>query len=94
MKQYADLHVHTSFSDGSDSVSQALALAARNNVSLISITDHNTLAAYTEEAFQEGERLGVKLLPGVELDVIHEGKQHHMLGLGVDYKNGDRKSVV
>lgn len=30
MKQYADLHVHTSFSDGSDSVSQALALAERN----------------------------------------------------------------
>lgn len=88
MKQYADLHVHTSFSDGSDSVSQALALAERNNVSLISITDHNSLVAYTDEAFQEGERLGVKLLPGVELDVIHEGKQYHMLGLGVDYKNG------
>ena len=87
MKRFADLHVHTDLSDGSASVYEVLALAERNNVSLISITDHNTLAAYTEDAFLEGERLGVKLLPGVELDVIHGGKQYHMLGLGVDYKN-------
>ncbi len=87
MKQFADLHVHTNLSDGSDSVYEVLALAERNNVSLISITDHNTVAAYTEEAFSEARRLGVELIPGVELDVIHDGKQYHMLGLGVDHKN-------
>lgn len=88
MKRFADLHVHTCLSDGSDTVSEVLALASENNVSCISITDHNTVAAYTEDAFREADRLGVKLIPGVELDVIHEGKQYHMLGLGIDYKNG------
>ena len=87
MKQFADLHVHTNLSDGSDSVCEALALAARNNVDFLSITDHNTLSAYTEDTFNEAGRLGVKLIPGVELDVIHEGKQYHVLGLGVDVKN-------
>lgn len=87
MKKYADLHVHTCLSDGSDTVSEVLALASSNNVSCISITDHNTVAAYTEAAFAEADRLGVKLIPGVELDVIHEGKQYHMLGLGIDFKN-------
>lgn len=87
MREYADLHVHTCLSDGSDTVREVLALASENNVSCISITDHNTVAAYTEAAFNEADRLGVKLIPGVELDVIHEGKQYHMLGLGIDYRN-------
>lgn len=87
MKQFADLHVHTNLSDGSDTVSEVLALASENNVSYLSITDHNTLAAYTEDTFKEADRLGVKLIPGVELDVIHDGRQYHMLGLGIDFKN-------
>lgn len=87
MREYTDLHVHTCLSDGSDTVREVLALASENNVSCISITDHNTVAAYTEAAFTEADRLGVKLIPGVELDVIHEGKQYHMLGLGIDYRN-------
>lgn len=89
MKQFADLHVHTCLSDGSDTVSGVLALACENNVSCLSVTDHNTLAAYTEDTFREADSLGVKLIPGVELDVIHDGRQYHMLGLGVDYKNGE-----
>lgn len=87
MREFADLHVHTCLSDGSDTVREVLALASENNVSCISITDHNTVAAYTEAAFNDADRLGVKLIPGVELDVIHEGKQYHMLGLGIDYRN-------
>lgn len=87
MKQFADLHVHTNLSDGSDSVPQVLALAERNNVSLLSITDHNTVAAYTQDTFREAERLGLSLVPGVELDVIHQGKQFHILSFGVDVKD-------
>lgn len=87
MREFVDLHVHTDLSDGSDSVQEVLALASRNNVSAISITDHNTIAAYTGDTYKEADRLGVRLVPGVELDVIHEGQQYHMLGFGVDTKN-------
>ncbi len=87
MSRFVDLHVHTELSDGSDSVCEVLALAARNHAAYLSVTDHNTVAAYAEDTFLEARRLGVKLVPGVELDVIHEGRQYHMLGFGVDVED-------
>lgn len=88
MKQYADLHVHTNMSDGSDTIGEVLARASDNNVSFLSITDHNTLAAYSADTWKEAERLGIRLIPGVELDVIHKEKQYHLLAYGIDLQNG------
>lgn len=48
---FIDLHVHSNYSDGSDSVRQILQLAHKNNVAVLSITDHNTLSAYHENSF-------------------------------------------
>ncbi len=93
MKRYADLHIHTNMSDGSDSVGEVLARAGGNGVSFLSITDHNTVSAYSEEAFRKADRMGVKLIPGVELDVIHEKKQYHLLAYGVDLQNSGLREV-
>ncbi|MCI8632351.1 MAG: PHP domain-containing protein [Lachnospiraceae bacterium] len=87
MKQYADLHVHTHMSDGSDSVEEVLRQASDNNVSFLSITDHNTLDAYKKNINKEAEKRGIQLLPGVELDVIHKQKQYHLLAYGIDIHN-------
>lgn len=87
MKQYADLHVHTNLSDGSDSVHEILHLASSNTVSILSLTDHNTLDAYSEEMFNEADTLGIQVIPGVELDVIHKDKQFHLLAYGIDIQN-------
>lgn len=87
MKPYADLHIHTSLSDGSALAGEAITAARDHDVSFISITDHNTVAAYSETTWQQAESAGVCLLPGVELDVIHQGKQYHLLGFGVDCQN-------
>ena len=43
-----DLHMHTNYSDGSDSVKELLMKANKANLEIISITDHNTCAAYKE----------------------------------------------
>ena len=87
MKQYADLHVHTNLSDGSDTVAEVLALAQRNNVSVLSITDHNTVDAYSGGAREAAARAGLRLIPGVELDTIYQGRQYHMLAFGADVQN-------
>ena len=87
MRQFADLHIHTSHSDGSDSVGEVLELARENHVDFISITDHNTLAAYEEGLWEQAARLGVRVVPGVELDTIYKGKQYHLLGYGIDTHN-------
>lgn len=86
MKQFADLHIHTNLSDGSDSVSEVLRLAQDNNVSFISVTDHNSLAAY-ETLWDEAGQPGLNIITGVELDVIYVGKQYHLLAYGVDTQN-------
>ena len=41
-----DLHLHTTYSDGTDNVSELLENAEKNNLEIISITDHNELGAY------------------------------------------------
>jgi hypothetical protein len=87
MKRYADLHIHTCLSDGSGTAAQALALARKNNVSYLSITDHNTMAAYTREAWEAADRLGLRLISGVELDTIFKGKQFHLLAFGAGTDN-------
>lgn len=93
MRQYADLHVHTNMSDGSDSVDEVLAHANENNVSFLSITDHNTLNAYSERTWDEAARFGIRLIPGVELDVIYKQKQYHLLAYGVDPQNRRLRDV-
>lgn len=81
---FVDLHVHTCLSDGSDTVAQVSQQAKENGLTAISITDHNTVAAYQGEELKAAEALGLTVIPGVEIDVIHNGRSHHMLGLGVD----------
>lgn len=83
MTQYADLHVHTNMSDGSHTPQEVLACAKENNVSYLSITDHNTLAAYTQAVWEKARQWGIRLIPGVELDVIYKGKRYHLLGYGI-----------
>lgn len=93
MKQFVDFHIHTNISDGSDSVHEIIELAQNNNVSVISITDHNTLDAYAGDAFLHASSAGLRLVPGVELDVIFEGRQFHLLGYGIDLQNSMIREV-
>ena len=87
MTQFADLHIHTHFSDGSDRADEVLAHARENHVAFLSVTDHNTVRAYSEDGLRQADETGVRLIPGVELDVIHENRQYHLLAYGVDVHN-------
>lgn len=72
-----DLHIHTNYSDGSDSVKTILTHAEEAGVSVISITDHNTVAAYEDPAITCWKK---GLIPGVEITCIHQGKIVEVLG--------------
>ncbi|TLN24107.1 PHP domain-containing protein [bacterium] len=76
-----DLHVHSTFSDGSLTPTEVLERAALRGVKAISITDHDTCAGCSEAA-RAGERLGVEVLAGVEFSVALEGVGIHLLGYG------------
>lgn len=80
-----DLHTHTNQSDGELSPVDLLNRAKKYNVSVISITDHDTLAAYDQDIATYSEKIGIDLVPGVEISTMDErGKKWHILGHFID----------
>jgi 3',5'-nucleoside bisphosphate phosphatase len=75
----ADLHVHTTHSDGGCSPGEVVRAAANVGLGGLAITDHDTLSAITV-AQPEATRLGVELISGIELTASREGREIHILG--------------
>ena len=83
----ADFHLHTSASDGDLDPGALVVRAAAHGIRALAITDHDTLGAYRWDegaVFAEARRRGVELTVGIELDVVLDGREVHLLGLGVD----------
>lgn len=74
-----DLHVHTTLSDGTLTPSEVVRAAQRIGLRAIAITDHDTLRG-NQEAIEEGSKLGVEVVPGVEVSVDFPGGTMHVLG--------------
>lgn len=64
----ADLHLHTTYSDGDLTPGQIVALAGEKGYAQISVTDHDTMAG-VEEAIAAGRANGVSVIPGIEITV-------------------------
>ena len=75
----ADLHVHTTHSDGSCSPGEVVRAAANVGLAALAITDHDTLSALAV-ARPEAERLGVELVGGIEVTAEYGGREVHILG--------------
>lgn len=75
----ADLHVHTTHSDGACSPEDVVRAAANVGLAALAITDHDTLSALAV-ARPEADRLGVELIGGVELTAERGGREVHILG--------------
>lgn len=76
---YVDLHTHTTASDGMQPPAENVRLARAAGLTAVAITDHDTVAGI-EEAIREGERIGMTVVPGVEISTVLEGKDIHILG--------------
>lgn len=75
-----DLHVHSTFSDGTDTPAQLIALAEDLGLSAIALTDHNSVNGLADFA-AAGENSPVEAVCGVELTTGYMGREIHMLGL-------------
>jgi len=64
-----DLHIHSKYSyDSFASLRRILKAARKQGIDVISITDHNTMAAYTRpELVREARRYGITVVPGMEI---------------------------
>ncbi len=95
MQKLIDLHVHSSASDGSYRPAEVVRQAKEGGLTAMALTDHDTVDGLTE-AVTEGERVGVEVIPGVEISAQFPGGTMHILGLFVDYHNGllDQRLMV
>lgn len=82
----ADLHVHTTASDGIKTPSEIVKIAKSNNLNAIAITDHDTIEGLNE-AIETGNYLDILVIPGIEFSCSYEDLEVHVLGLFIDYKN-------
>jgi predicted metal-dependent phosphoesterase TrpH len=81
--ELVDLHAHTTFSDGHDTPSALVKMAAENNLAVLGIADHDNLGGLPE-ALAAGKKHGVKIVCGVEITTGFHGSRLHILGLGID----------
>jgi predicted metal-dependent phosphoesterase TrpH len=82
--RYADLHVHSTASDGAYTPSQVVRYAAEQGFSAIAITDHDAVSGI-DEAVEEARKTGLELIPGVELSTEYNDKEIHILGYLLDW---------
>lgn len=90
----ADLHIHTNNSDGTLSAEQILELAKQNNLSAISITDHDTIKAYNKDLFDFAKKLNIQLVPGVEISSEFLDTTVHILAYNFDLSSKDFLSFL
>lgn len=83
----ADLHCHSTCSDGTVSPLQLVELGHALGLQGLSITDHDTIAAYSSEVEEAAQRQGIQLLPGVEFSAEYKGHSIHILGYSFLPKN-------
>jgi len=80
---FADLHVHSCYSDGSMTPGEIVEAAAEHQVGALAIADHD-LVEGSLAARAECARRGIRLIPAVEIDSLSGGKNYHILAYGFD----------
>ncbi len=100
-KKYADLHIHTSVSDGHYSPEQVVEHASRLGFAAISICDHDAVEG-TERAIAAGNEIGIEVIPGVELSTSVEqtegsgsgGQEIHIIGYFIDWHDEELTKML
>lgn len=88
-----DLHIHSCFSDGEYTPLELLNLCDKNNISVISITDHNNIMG-CKQAIKENPYKNMTVIPGIELSAKSPSNVNlHILGYNIDLENDNLNHV-
>lgn len=93
LNQTADLHLHSTASDGTLAPSEVVRLGAEAGLAALALTDHDTVAGVAE-ARQAGQALGVKVIAGCEFSVKVEWGEMHLLGYLLPDQNAELSSTL
>lgn len=78
--------MHSTFSDGKLTPSELLFHAKEAGLEAVSLTDHDSVAGI-DEAWETGKNLGIKIIPGIEMNTDIPGCEIHILGYNVPFHN-------
>lgn len=93
MKQFCDLHVHSVFSDGSETPEYLVEQAEKLGLSAIALCDHNTIAGLPDFlAAAKGKQ--VRAVPGIEFSTDYQGTELHILGLFLPERSYDAVTAL
>ena len=87
-----DLHTHSLCSDGAQTPADVVRTAKAAGLSAIALSDHDCIEG-VQEAMEEGSRLGVEVIPAVELSAQSE-TELHILGYFIDIHNPRLKDAM
>ena len=79
-----DFHCHSHFSDGALSPIELLELAKARDVRQLSITDHDTVNAYSSSLYASAASAGITLVTGCEISCQWQRRSIHVVGLNLD----------
>jgi predicted metal-dependent phosphoesterase TrpH len=81
-----DLHLHTTYSDGSHTPHEVVTMAHHAGLSTLAITDHDTTDGLPE-AYIRASALNLPIIPGIEISSLFLGKETHILGYFVAWQD-------
>jgi len=88
-----DLHLHTTASDGTLTPSELVSRAHTAGLSIFSITDHDTTAG-SDAARAPAHDAGLRLVPGIEISAVAEGRDVHVLGYFIDTASASLRAFL
>ena len=83
--KYADLHVHTFYSDSTFSPEEVISCAKENGLSAIAICDHDSIDGI-EPCIKLGLEAGIEVIPSIEMSAEKIDAEIHLLGYFIDWK--------
>lgn len=93
MKQMIDLHCHSTASDGKLSPTEIVLRAKSKGISLLSLTDHDTIDGLTE-AIGAANSAGVQLVKGIEVSCLWNNINIHVLGYCFDVEHEPLQALL
>jgi len=88
-----DLHIHSKYSDGTDSIDEIIKIAKGKNIPALSLTDHDTTFGVAEMV-EKAKTENIKAISGVEISSVSNEHLIHILGYNIDITNSQLQDLL
>ncbi|MCX4275000.1 MAG: PHP domain-containing protein [Candidatus Gastranaerophilales bacterium] len=90
-----DLHIHTTYSDGTFSPEMVVDTAVECGLDVIALTDHdNILSHKVANDYVKKNNINIEIIPGVEINTIYKEYEVHILGYFMDTDNNEFQNLM